>query len=67
MPLVRWEPFNEMDGLFNRMLQKSLKGLPRLSAEENGAIKFEWAPSCRVAGGKEGGCEGYSGQGHHHD
>jgi len=49
MPLVRWEPFNEMDGLFNRMLQKSLRGLSRQSAEENGAIKFEWAPSADIS------------------
>ena len=49
MSLVRWEHINEMDSLFNRMLQKSFRGLPRLFVEENGGAKLEWSPSADIS------------------
>ena len=49
MNLIRWEPFNEMDSLLNRMLRKSLTGLPRLPVEGNGTEKLEWSPSADIS------------------
>lgn len=49
MSLVRWEPFNEMDSLLNRMLRKSFTGLPRLSVEGDGGAKLEWSPSADIS------------------
>jgi HSP20 family protein len=49
MSLVRWEPFNEMDSLFNRILRKSFTGLPRVSAEGNGGASLEWSPSADIS------------------
>jgi HSP20 family protein len=49
MSLVRWDPFNQMDSLFNRMLRNSLTGLPRLSGEGNGGTKLEWSPSADIS------------------
>jgi len=49
MSLVRWDPFNQMDSLFNRMLRTSLTGLPRLSGEGNGGAKLEWSPSADIS------------------
>ena len=49
MSLVRWDPFNQMDSLFNRMLRNSLMGLPRLSGEGNGGVKIEWSPSADIS------------------
>jgi HSP20 family protein len=49
MSLVRWEPFNEMDSLLNRMLRKSFMGLPRLSVEGDGGAKLQWSPSADIS------------------
>lgn len=46
MSLVRWDPFHEMDSLFNRMLRGS-SALPRLSVEGTGAT--EWSPSADIS------------------
>ena len=49
MSLVRWQPFYEMESVFNRMLQKSFAGLPRLSVEGSGGAKLEWSPSADIS------------------
>lgn len=49
MNLVRWEPFNEMDSLLNRMLRKSFMGLPGLSVEGDGGAKLQWSPSADIS------------------
>jgi HSP20 family protein len=49
MSLVRWQPFNETESLFNRMLQKSFAGLPRLSVEGSGGARLEWSPSADIS------------------
>ena len=49
MNLVRWEPFNEMDSLLNRMLRKSFTGLPGLSVEGDGGAKLQWSPSADIS------------------
>jgi HSP20 family protein len=47
MSLIRWEPFNEMDTLFNRMLRRSTLGLPRLPADAG--EMSEWSPSADIS------------------
>jgi HSP20 family protein len=47
MSLVRWDPFSEMDTLFNRMLPTAFGGWPRFSRE--GDAKFEWSPSADIS------------------
>ncbi len=47
MSLVRWDPFGEIDTLFNRLMPGSARW-PRLSMENN-AGKLEWAPSADIS------------------
>src|ERR1700756_5060894 len=47
MSLVRWDPFADMDTLFNRLMPSSFAGWPRLSG--NGDNKLEWAPSADIS------------------
>jgi HSP20 family protein len=47
MNVVRWDPFSNMDTLFNRMLPKAFAGWPRLGAESNG--DFQWSPSADIS------------------
>lgn len=49
MSLIRWDPFNDMDGVFNRMLRNSFTGLPRLSVQGRGGAKLEWSPSANIS------------------
>ena len=49
MSLIRWDPFGEMDRVFDRMLRRSLSGTPRLSWEGNGNTKLEWSPSADIS------------------
>src|SRR5262245_17315418 len=49
MSLVRWDPFNDVDRIFDRMLRKSFgSSLPRASADGNGS-RLEWAPSADIS------------------
>jgi len=46
MSLVRWDPFADMDALFNRMLPAGFSRWPHLSGEN---AKFEWTPSADIS------------------
>jgi len=46
MSLVRWDPFADMDRLFNRMMPANFARWPQLSSD-NG--KTEWAPSADIS------------------
>jgi HSP20 family protein len=49
MSLIRWDPFSDMDRVFDRMVRRSF-GMPRLSWEGNGgSTKLEWAPSADIS------------------
>lgn len=49
MNLIRWDPFSEIDTLFNRMFPKPFAGWPRLAVDVNGGTKFEWSPSADIS------------------
>ena len=48
MSLIRWDPFSDVDSLFNRMLSGSFSRWPQLTLERNGT-KPEWAPSADIS------------------
>ena len=48
MSLIRWEPFGDVDTLFNRLVPSSYANWPRLSVEGNGK-KLDWAPSADIS------------------
>lgn len=48
MSLIRWDPFSDMDTLFNRVMSSNLARWPRLSASEEGR-KVEWSPSADIS------------------
>ncbi|HEU4624120.1 MAG TPA: Hsp20/alpha crystallin family protein [Steroidobacteraceae bacterium] len=48
MSLIRWDPFSDMDRVFDRMVRRSFGGAPRLALEGNGA-KLEWSPSADIS------------------
>ena len=48
MSLVRWDPFADIDSLFNRMTPR-LGHWPRLSVEGDGGVTFEWSPSADIS------------------
>jgi HSP20 family protein len=48
MSLIRWDPFADVESLFNRMLPRLGRG-PRLSLEEDGGVTFEWSPSADIS------------------
>jgi HSP20 family protein len=48
MSLRRWDPFADMDTIFNRMLPAGLSPWPRL-AGTSGNRKLEWAPSADIS------------------
>ena len=47
MRLIRWDPFGEVDTLFNRMMAGQF--WPRLTLEDNGGKKLQWAPSADIS------------------
>jgi HSP20 family protein len=47
MSLVRWDPFGEIDTLFNQLMPRSGRW-PRLSLERN-AGNPEWSPSADIS------------------
>jgi HSP20 family protein len=48
MSLVRWDPFADVDGLFNRMMPR-LGRLPRLAMEGDGGVTLEWSPTADIS------------------
>jgi HSP20 family protein len=46
MSLVRWDPFSDFDGFFNRMMPAGFGRWPQLTSD-NG--KNEWAPSADIS------------------
>ncbi len=46
MSLIRWDPYGDVDSLFNRMVSGQL--WPRLALEGNGK-KLQWAPSADIS------------------
>jgi len=49
MSIVRWDPFADVDRLFNRMMSPRLGRWPRLSVEDDGGVTFEWTPSADIS------------------
>jgi len=49
MSMVRWDPFAEMDTLFNRLISRTPGSWPRLAVTDNGSTKFEWSPSADIS------------------
>lgn len=48
MALIRWEPFGDVDTLFNRLMSSGLAGLPRMALQNTGT-KVDWAPSADIS------------------
>lgn len=48
MSIVRWEPFGEIDGLFNRIMPSLLNRWPARFGSSNGG-PIEWAPSANIS------------------
>ncbi len=48
MSLIRWDPFRDVDTLFNRMVPTNFANWPRFAMEENGK-KIAWAPSADIS------------------
>ena len=49
MNAVRWDPFNELDTLFNRTFPKSFASWPRVGYDETGGKQLEWSPSADIS------------------
>jgi HSP20 family protein len=47
MSLIRWDPFADVDSLFNRMMPAGLVNWPRFGLE--GGKRLEWAPSSDIS------------------
>jgi len=48
MSLIRWDPFADVDTLFNRMAPASFMNFPRFAVEANGK-RAGWAPSADIS------------------
>src|SRR5208283_5192960 len=48
MSLIRWDPFGDVDMMFNRLIPGSFANFPRLAAEANGQ-KLDWAPAADIS------------------
>src|SRR5579864_8604389 len=48
MSLIRWDPFVDVDTLFNRLMPGNIASLQRLALEGNGR-KMDWAPSADIS------------------
>ena len=49
MSLIRWDPFGEVDALFNRLLPSGLARWPQAALEGNGGRKLAWSPSTDIS------------------
>lgn len=48
MALIRWDPFGDVDSLFNRLMPAGLAGWPRINVPSNGN-KLDWTPSADIS------------------
>jgi HSP20 family protein len=48
MSLIRWDPFADVDTLFNRLVPSSYANWQRMALEGNGK-KLDWAPSADIS------------------
>jgi HSP20 family protein len=48
MSIVRWEPFGEIDSMFNRLLPSMFNRLPFRTAGSNGD-NLQWAPAADIS------------------
>ncbi len=48
MSLIRWDPFADVENLFNRMMPRLSRG-PRLAVEGDGGVTVEWSPSADIS------------------
>lgn len=46
--VARWDPFSDMDRIFNHLMSRSPYSWPRL-AIDNGGSKLEWSPSADIS------------------
>jgi HSP20 family protein len=49
MSLIRWDPFSDMDAMFNRVLGGNLPRWPRLALGSDEGRKLEWSPSSDIS------------------
>jgi HSP20 family protein len=49
MSLVRWDPFAEVDSLFNQLMGRHVARYPHLALEGNEGRKLHWAPSADIS------------------
>lgn len=49
MSIVRWEPFAEMDSMFNRLMPTMFNRWPSRFGSSNGNEGVEWAPSADIS------------------
>jgi HSP20 family protein len=49
MSMVRWDPFADMDSLFNRLMPRSMASWPRFAVSDDGGPKLEWSPSADIS------------------
>jgi HSP20 family protein len=47
MKILRWDPFGDVDTLFNRLIGSA--AMPRVKLEGNGGRQLEWAPSADIS------------------
>jgi len=47
MRVIKWEPFRDMDDVFDRVLAESMRRWPRVAAENRAAQ--DWAPAADVS------------------
>jgi HSP20 family protein len=47
MSLIRWDPFADVDTMFNRMMTGQF--WPRMTAEGDGGKRLQWAPSADIS------------------
>jgi len=49
MALVRWDPFGDVESMFNRLLPTGFSAWSRQGLPSNGERKLEWAPSADIS------------------
>jgi HSP20 family protein len=49
MKLVPWDPFSDVDSLFNRMMPRMLANWPRMGLSAEGREAAQWSPSADIS------------------
>jgi len=49
MSVIRWDPFGDVDALFDRVLGHRMGRWPRMGLEGNGGRELKWAPSTNIS------------------